>query len=84
MWIGSFVMKLSRPIWSTIWNSTDDREWCLELIWGALWIKSDVNECSHDQIWSAMWTGMYVTGSIHDQFEVICELDQWVKDDVMT
>jgi hypothetical protein len=78
------VMKLYRPIWSTIWNRTDDSGWWLELNCRALWIGSDVNECCHDQIWSAMWTGNYVTGNNHDQFEVICELDQLIKDDVMT
>jgi hypothetical protein len=25
---------LSRPIWSTMWNKTDCRGWCLDLIWG--------------------------------------------------
>jgi hypothetical protein len=70
--------KISRPIWSTIWNSTDDRGWCLDLIWGALWIGTDMKEWCHDQTWSAKWTGNYVTGSNHDQFEVISGLEQMI------
>jgi hypothetical protein len=31
-----------------------------------------------------MWIGNYVTGSFHEQFDVLCELDQVIKDDVMT
>jgi hypothetical protein len=34
--------KFSRPIWSTIWNRTDDGEWCHDLIWGAFWIGANV------------------------------------------
>jgi hypothetical protein len=73
---------ISRPIWSTIWNRTDNKVWCRELSWGALWIGTDVKECCHDQTWSAKWTGIYVTGSIHDQFEVIIGLEKMIEDDV--
>jgi hypothetical protein len=31
-----------------------------------------------------MFIGKYVTGRFHDKFDVICELDQVIKDDVMT
>jgi hypothetical protein len=31
-----------------------------------------------------MWIGKDVTGSFHDQFEVLCEMEQMIKDDVMT
>jgi hypothetical protein len=31
-----------------------------------------------------MWIGKDVTGSFHDQCEVLCELEQMIKDDVMT
>jgi hypothetical protein len=30
--------KLSRQIWSTMRNRTDDWGWYHDLIWGALWI----------------------------------------------
>jgi hypothetical protein len=31
-----------------------------------------------------MWFGKDVTGSFHDQFEVICEMEEIIKDDVLT
>jgi hypothetical protein len=31
-----------------------------------------------------MWIGNDVTGSFHDQYEVQSELEQMIKDDVMT
>jgi hypothetical protein len=31
-----------------------------------------------------MWIGMDVTGRFHDQFEVPCELEQMIEDDIMT
>jgi hypothetical protein len=31
-----------------------------------------------------MWIGKDVTGSFHDKFEVICGLEQMIKDDAMT
>jgi hypothetical protein len=31
-----------------------------------------------------MWIGMDVTGSFQVQFEVICGLEQMIKDDFMT
>jgi hypothetical protein len=31
-----------------------------------------------------MFIGNDVTGSFHDQFEVLCELEQMIEDDVMT
>jgi hypothetical protein len=30
--------KFSRPIWSTMWNITDDKGWCHDIIWGDIWI----------------------------------------------
>jgi hypothetical protein len=79
-----FEMKLSRPIWDTMWNGTDIAGFGHDLIWGALWIGTDVKECGHDLIWIAILIGYYVTGSFHDQYEVLCELEQMIEDDVMT
>jgi hypothetical protein len=31
-----------------------------------------------------MWSGMHLAGRFHDQFEVQCELEQMIEDDVMT
>jgi hypothetical protein len=31
-----------------------------------------------------MWIGKDVTGSIHEQFEIICDLEVILGDDVMT
>jgi hypothetical protein len=31
-----------------------------------------------------MWIGKDLTGSFHNQFEVSCELEQMINDDVMT
>jgi hypothetical protein len=31
-----------------------------------------------------MWIGEDVTGSFHDQFEILCEMELMIKDDVMT
>jgi hypothetical protein len=31
-----------------------------------------------------MWIGKDVTGSFQDQFAVLCEIEQMIKDDVMT
>jgi hypothetical protein len=31
-----------------------------------------------------MWIGNDDTGSLHDQFEVLCEIEQMEKDDIMT
>jgi hypothetical protein len=58
--------KLSRPIWGTIWNRTDDRGWCHDLIWVALLIVTDEEKCCHVQIWSAilnesMWKEAFTT-----------------------
>jgi hypothetical protein len=38
----------------------------------------------HEQIWNSIWIGNDVKGRFHDQFEVICELEQMIEDDVMT
>jgi hypothetical protein len=70
----SMWQEVSWPIWSTMWNKTEDRRWCHDLIWGALWIGRDMKECSHVLIWSATWIGNYVTGSFHDEFELLCGL----------
>jgi hypothetical protein len=47
-------------------------------------IGTDDNGCCHDKIYSAMWIGKDVTVRYHDQFEVQCELEQMIEDDVMT
>jgi hypothetical protein len=31
-----------------------------------------------------MWIGMDVTGRFQDQFELLCELEQMIEDDIMT
>jgi hypothetical protein len=31
-----------------------------------------------------MWIGKYVTGIFHDQYEVLCEVEQMIMDDVLT
>jgi hypothetical protein len=31
-----------------------------------------------------MWIGMDVTVSVHDEFEVLCEIEQMIDDDVIT
>jgi hypothetical protein len=31
-----------------------------------------------------MWIGKHVTGIFHDQHEVLCELEELIKDDLMT
>jgi hypothetical protein len=31
-----------------------------------------------------MWLGKYVSGSFQEQFEVQCEFEQMIEDDVMT
>jgi hypothetical protein len=31
-----------------------------------------------------MWIGIYVTGSFQDQYELLCELEQMIKDDALT
>jgi hypothetical protein len=76
--------KHSRPIWSTMWISWDDRGWCHDLILGDILIGTDDNLWCHDQILRAMWIGKDVTGSCHVQFEVLCGLEQMIEDDFMT
>jgi hypothetical protein len=49
-----------------------------------MWKGTDGKACCHDQIYSAMWIGKDVTVRFHYQFEVLCELVQMIKDDVMT
>jgi hypothetical protein len=48
-----------------------------------MWIGRDDIGCCHDQIGSAMWIEKDVTGSIHDQFEVLCDLEVMIEDDIM-
>jgi hypothetical protein len=48
-----------------------------------MWIGTDDNGCCHDKIYSAMWIGKDVTIRYHDQFEVLCELEQMIEDDVL-
>jgi hypothetical protein len=75
--------KHSRPIWSKMWIRSDDIEWCYDLISGDIWIGTDYIGCCHDLRGSAMWIGKDVTGRIHDQFEVLCDLEVMIEDDVM-
>jgi hypothetical protein len=49
-----------------------------------MWIATDDIGCCHYQIYSDMWIGKYVTGKFHEQYDVLCELEQIVKNDVMT
>jgi hypothetical protein len=49
-----------------------------------MWIGTDVIGWNHGQIESAICIGKDVTGSIHDQFEVLCDLENIIDDDVMT
>jgi hypothetical protein len=49
-----------------------------------MWIGTDDIRCCHDQLYIAISIGKDVTGSFHDKFEVICGLEQMIKDDVMT
>jgi hypothetical protein len=56
-WMERCDRKLSRPIWSSMWISSDDRGWCHDLNWGELWNGTDVKECSHDLIRTDMFIG---------------------------
>jgi hypothetical protein len=49
-----------------------------------MWILSDVKSFFHDLIWGDMCIGKDMNGRFHDQFEVICGLEQMIKDNVMT
>jgi hypothetical protein len=76
--------KLSRPIWCDMRIWTEDRGLCLDLIWGYMWIGTDDIKCWIYQLYIAISIGKNVTGSFHEQFEVLCGLEQMIKDDVMT
>jgi hypothetical protein len=43
-----------------------------------------VKKCCHDLNWSAMWTGKDLSGWFHDQYELVCGLEQMIKDNVMS
>jgi hypothetical protein len=48
-----------------------------------MWIGTDDIGCCHDQIGSGMRNGKDDRGSIHDQYEVICDLEVRIEDDIM-
>jgi hypothetical protein len=74
----------SWQIWNTLWNRTDDRGWCHDLIRGDMWIKSnDIGSCL-DKIFIAMCIGKCETSSFHVHFEVPCGLERMILDDVLT
>jgi hypothetical protein len=76
--------KVSRPIWSTLWNKTDDRDWWHDLIFGDMWIGTDAIGCCLDQIYITMCIGKTVTSCFQDHFEVLCGLEGMILDDVLT
>jgi hypothetical protein len=49
-----------------------------------MWTGTDDKLSCPDQFESAMWIGKDVKGIFHDKYEVLFELEQMVKDDVMT
>jgi hypothetical protein len=75
--------KPSRPIWSTMWISSDDRRWCHDLIWGDMWIGTYDIRCCHEKYECyADWIGRYRKHSRPIWSK--CELEQMILDDVMT
>jgi hypothetical protein len=49
-----------------------------------MWIGTGDNGCCRDQLESSMWIGKDVTLRFHYKFEVICELEQMIYDNVMS
>jgi hypothetical protein len=74
-WNGCDI-KGSRRIWSIMWNRTDDRRWCHDLIRGALCIGTDVKECCYELIWNALWIGRNVTGIFTNNLNIM-----WIRSD---
>jgi hypothetical protein len=56
MWTGQDVTGSFHDQFEVIWLSTDDKEWCHDLIRHDIWIGTDVIGCCLNQI-SAMWIG---------------------------
>jgi hypothetical protein len=50
MWTGQDVTGRFHDQFEIIWLSTDDKEWCHDIIWHNIWIGTDVKECCLEQI----------------------------------
>jgi hypothetical protein len=67
-----------------MWFRSDDRGWCHELILGEFWIGAD-SEIMFS--WPNLKCYVDLEGcgrKFHVQFDVPCEIEQMIEDDVMT